>query len=153
LPRSNSLFRRLIHPARLIFDSLLQPSPAGIRGLQFAGRRFVYQAGTFVVDLSLEPSLTGSRRISLVGQLVDTAEPERQSDAHAVTFRSTKGPTGLASSDKFGEFRFEFDPDPNVKLEIETTANQWISVVLPRIERLENGADGELLKLPPRRVS
>jgi CheY-like chemotaxis protein len=142
LLRPNSLFRRVIHAARLIFDSFLQPAPEGIRASQLAGRRFVYEAGSVMVDLSLEPPLTDSRRISLVGQLMDSAGSGRQLDIHAVSLRGSKGPIALASTNKFGEFQFEFDFEPNVQLEIETAANQWVSVVLPRLEWLEKGFEG-----------
>jgi CheY-like chemotaxis protein len=142
LLRSNSVFRRIINSARLIFDSFLQPAPVGIRISQLAGRRFVYQAGSLMVDLSLEPPQTDTRRISLVGQLLDSAKPERQLDILSVALQGPKGPIAFASTNKFGEFHFEFDPEQNVKLEIETAANQWISVVLPRLEWLEQRVAG-----------
>ncbi len=141
LPKQSSVFRRVIS-ARLIFDSFLQPAPAGIRILQLAGRRFVYQADSLMVDLSLEPSQTDSRRISLVGQLLDSAEPERQLDTLSVALHGPKGPIAVASTNKFGEFHFEFDLEQNVKLEIETAANQWISLVLPRQEWSQRGVAG-----------
>ena len=142
LPQPSSVVRRVIHSARLIFDSFLQPAPAGIRISQLAGRRFVYQADSLMVDLSLEPPQTDSRRISLVGQLLDSAEPERQLDTLSVALRGPQGPIAVASTNKFGEFHFEFDLEQNVKLEIETAANHWISVVLPRLERVQEGVAG-----------
>jgi CheY-like chemotaxis protein len=137
LLRRNSLFRRVIQAARLVFDSFLEPVPHGIRVSQLAGRRFVYEGGGVTVDLSLEPPLTDSRRISLVGQLMDSVKPDRQLDIHAIALRGPKGPIALASTNKFGEFQFEFDPEPNVALEIETAPDQSVSVVLPRLEWLE----------------
>jgi len=142
LPQPTSAVRRVIYSARLIFDSFLQPAPAGIRISQLAGRRFVYQADSLMVDLSLEPSQTDSRRISLVGQLLDSAEPERQLDTLSVALHGPKGPIAVASTNKFGEFHFEFDLEQNVKLEIETAANQWISLVLPRQEWSQRGVAG-----------
>ncbi len=105
LPQPSSVVRRVIHSAHLIFDSFLQPAPAGIRILQLAGRRFVYQADSLMVDLSLEPSQTDSRRISLVGQLLDSAEPERQLDTLLVALHGPKGPIAVASTNKFGDVR------------------------------------------------
>lgn len=137
LLRPNSVFRRIMYFARLTFDSFLQPAPAGIRISQLAGRQLVYEAGSLMVDLSLEPPQTGSRRVSLVGQLLDSAKPERQLDILSVALHGPKGPIGAASANKFGEFHFEFDLEQNIKLEIETAANQRISVVLPRLEGVE----------------
>lgn len=134
LPGQDSAFRKVIRAARLIFDSFLEPAPVGIRISQLPGRRLVYEAGSFMVDLSLEPPQTDSRRMSLVGQLIDAAKPERQLDGLSVGLHGPKGPIALAPANKFGEFHFEFDAEQNVNLEIETAANQGISIVLPRLE-------------------
>ena len=141
LPKQSSVFRRVIS-ARLIFDSFLQPAPAGIRSSQLAGRRVVYQADGLMVDLLLEQPQTDSLRISLVGQLLDSAKPERQLDILSVALQGRKGPIAVASTNKFGEFHFEFGLERNVNLEIETTADQWISVVLPRLEWVQQGVAG-----------
>ena len=142
LPKLSSAFRRVIHSARLIFDSFLEPAPAGIRTSQLAGRRIVYQADSLMVDLLLEPPQTDSRRISLVGQLLDSAKPERQLDILSVALQGPTGPIAVASANKFGEFHFEFGLEQNVNLEIETAADQWISVVLPRLEPVQQGVAG-----------
>jgi CheY-like chemotaxis protein len=142
LPKQSSVFRRVMFSARLIFDSFLQPAPAGIRSSQPAGRRVVYQADSLVVDLLLEPPQTDSRRISLVGQLLDSAKPKRQLDILSVALQGRKGPIAVASTNKFGEFHFEFGLEQNVNLEIETAADQRISVVLPRLEWVQQGVAG-----------
>lgn len=142
LLRPNSVFRRIIYSARLIFDSFLQPAPAGIRIGQLADRQFVYEAGSLMVDLSLEAPQTDTRGFSLVGQLLDSAKPERQLDFASVVLQGPKGPIAVASTNKFGEFHFEFDLEQNVKLEIETGANQGISVALPRLDWVEQGVAG-----------
>jgi len=144
LPKQSSVFRRVIYSARLIFDSFLQPALAGIRSSQLAGRRVVYQADSLMVDLLLEQPQTDSRRISLVGQLLDSAKPKRQLDILSVALQGRKGPIAVASTNKFGEFHFEFGLQRNVNLEIETTADQWISVVLPRLEWVQQGVAGDV---------
>jgi len=141
LPKQSSVFRRVIS-ARLIFDSFLQPAPAGIRTSQLSGRRFVYQADSLMVDLFLEPPQTDSCRVSLVGQLLDSAKPERQLDILSVALHGRTGPIAVASTNRFGEFHFEFGLEQNVNLEIETAADQWISVVLPRLEWVQQGVAG-----------
>jgi CheY-like chemotaxis protein len=142
LPQPSSVFRRVISSARLIFDSFLQPAPAGIRISQLAGRRFVYQADSLMVDLSIGPSETNSRHISVVGQLLDSAKPERQLDILSVALQGPKGQIAFASTNEFGEFHFECDLEQNIKVEIETAANRWISLVLPRLEGLRQGVAG-----------
>jgi CheY-like chemotaxis protein len=138
----SSVFRGVISSARLIFDSFLQPAPAGIRISQLASRLVVYQADNLMVDLFLEPPQTDSRRMSLAGQLLDSAKPERQLDIHSVVLQGPKGPIAVASTNKFGEFHFEFDLEQNVKLEIETAANRRISLVLPRLGWAQKGVAG-----------
>jgi hypothetical protein len=80
--------------------------------------------------------------MSLAGQLLDSAKPERQLDIHSVVLQGPKGPIAVASTNKFGEFHFEFDLEQNVKLEIETAANRWISLVLPRLGWAQKGVAG-----------
>jgi CheY-like chemotaxis protein len=142
LLRPISVTRRIMQAARLIFDSFLQPAPAGIRISQLHGRRFLYQAGSLMVDLSLEPPLTDSRRISLVGQLMDSAMPERDLEVLSVGLQGLKGPIALTSTNKFGEFQLEFSPEQNVKLEIETAERNWISIILPSLEWAEKRVAG-----------
>jgi CheY-like chemotaxis protein len=142
LLRPISVTRRIMHTARLIFDSFLQPAPAGIRVSQLHGRRFLYQAGSLMIDLSLEPPLTDSRRISLVGQLMDSAKPESDLDVLSVGLRGSEGPIAVSSTNKFGEFHLEFGLEQNVKLEIETAAQNWVSIVLPSLEWAQKRAAG-----------
>jgi hypothetical protein len=140
--RPISVSRRIMQVARLIFDSFLQPAPVGIRISQLHGRRFMYQAGSLMIDLSLEPPLTDSSRISLVGQLMDSTMPERDLDVLSVGLQGPKGPIALTSTNKLGEFHLEFSLEQNVKLEIETAAQNWVSIVLPSLEWAKKQAAG-----------
>jgi CheY-like chemotaxis protein len=142
LLRPISVTRRVIQAARLIFDSFLQPAPVGIRISQPHGRRFLYQAGSLMIDLSLEPPLTDSRRISLVGQLMDSDKPESNLDVLSVGLRGSEGPIAVSSTNKFGEFHLEFGLEQNVKLEVETPGHHCISIVLPSLEWAQKRAAG-----------
>jgi hypothetical protein len=51
--------------ASLVFDSLLEPIPVGIRSSQASPRRMLYFAGDFVIDLRLEQK---AHQLRLVGQ-------------------------------------------------------------------------------------
>lgn len=134
--------RRIMQAARLIFDSFLQPSPVGIRASQLHGRQFIYQAGDLMVDLSLEPPQTDGGPISLVGQLMDSARPERDLGAFSVGLQGSKRPIAMTAANKFGEFRFEFGMEQDVKLEIETALRDWISIALPSLEWVQKRAEG-----------
>lgn len=134
--RPTRVFPRIAHAAKLIFDSFLQPLPVGVRIAQLPTRRLVYESGSLMADLWIEPQ-TDSRRIALVGQIADSAKPDRRFDTVPVVLHGRKGPIALATTNKFGEFHFDFDFEPSVTLEMETSANQWLSVVLPNLEWAE----------------
>jgi CheY-like chemotaxis protein len=120
--------------ARLVFDSFLQPMPAGVRSVsQLASRQLVYRSGSLMADLWLEPQ-TDSPNLALVGQIVDSDKPDRQLDLIPVALHGPKGRIAHATTNKFGEFCFNFDSGPSVSLEIEVGGNQCVSVALPSLE-------------------
>jgi len=138
LLRPSSLLRRVTQAARLVFDSFLQPLPHGIRISQLPGRRLVYEAGSLMADLWIEPK-ADSRR-ALVGQLVDSAKPDQRLDRIPVVLHGQKGPIALATTNEFGEFYLDFDFGPSLILEIETSRYQWVSVALPSLVQAASGA-------------
>ena len=137
--RSKTVLSRVVDAARLVFDSFLQPMPAGVRATQLPARRMVYQSENLMADLWLEPQ-TDSRHIALVGQIVDSARPDRQFDTVPVVLQGRKGAIALATTNKFGEFHFNFDFEPSITLEIEVRGNHWVSVVLPCMEWAQRAA-------------
>jgi hypothetical protein len=138
--RPKEVLRRIINAAHLVFDSFLQPMPAGVRGVsQLPARQLVYQSGDLMVDLWLEPQ-TDSHNLALVGQIADSNKPDRQFDSIPVVLHGGKGPIALATTNKFGEFHFNFDFEPSVTLEIEMPGNHWVSVALPCLEWAQRAA-------------
>src|SRR5207247_10332041 len=130
LLRPSSLVRRVTQAARLVFDSFLQPLPDGIRISQLPARRLVYEAGSLMADLCMEPK-TDSPRTALVGQLVDSAKPDRRFDRIPVVRQGQKGPIALATTNEFAELLLAFDFYPSLSLEPETSAYHWGCVALP----------------------
>src|SRR5690242_4821463 len=57
--------------ARLVFDSMLQPTAVGIRGAVTA-RQFLYETDDYYIDLRLEPRAEADRAC-LVGQVLNRA--------------------------------------------------------------------------------
>lgn len=138
--RPKEVLRRIMNGAHLVFDSFLQPVPAGVRGLsQPSARQLVYQSGSLMADLRLEPQ-TDSNNLGLAGQIVDSNRPDRQFDSIPVVLHGRKGPIALATTNKFGEFYFKLDFEPSVTLEIEVGGNQWVSVALPSLEWAQRAA-------------
>jgi hypothetical protein len=90
---------------RLVFDSMLQPITAGIRG-SVAARRFLYETDNYYIDLRLEPR-SAEDRACLVGQVLNrTGKPV----AHGVAVRLQEGkqPIAHTATNQFGEFQLEF---------------------------------------------
>src|SRR6266699_2565266 len=138
LLRPSSLLRRVTQDARLVFDSFLQPLPGVIRISQPPGRRLVYEAGNLMAELWIEPK-TDSPRTALVGQLVDSAKPDRRFDRIPVVLHGQKGPIALATTNEFGEFHLDFDFEPSLTPEMETSGYQWVSVALPPLVQAASG--------------
>ena len=92
-----------------------------------------------MADLWIEPK-TDSRRTALVGQLVDSTKPDQRLDRIPVVLHGQKGPIALATTNEFGEFYLDFDFEPSLILEIETSRYQWVSVALPSLVQAASGA-------------
>jgi DNA-binding NarL/FixJ family response regulator len=135
-PSLDSLLRRTTttqHATRsapLVFDSFLQPSLAGVRSSHPTVRRLLYESDSLVADLSLEGQ-RDSQRIIMVGQVVDAAKPKPQLSSIPVVLQGLAGLIGIARTNEWGEFRFEFNFEPGVSLEIGSRENYWVSVGLP----------------------
>jgi CheY-like chemotaxis protein len=124
--------------APLVFDSLLQPSLAGVRSSHPTVRRLLYESDSLVADLSLEAQ-RDSQRIMLVGQVVDDAKPEPQLSSIPVVLQGLAGLMGIARTNEWGEFRFEFNFEPGVSLEIGARENYWVSIGLPDSKSVMGG--------------
>lgn len=89
----------------LIFDSMLQPLTAGIRGA-VAARQFLYETDDYYIDLRLEPR-SSEDRAWLVGQVLNRTGKQA---AKAVPVRVQQGklPIAKTATNQFGEFQLEF---------------------------------------------
>jgi hypothetical protein len=122
--------RRAKHSARLVFDSFLQPLADGVRSAPPSDRRLLYESGDMMVDLLLEPP-RDSQGIKLVGQILDRTKPGPQLHRVPVVLQGKTEPIELATTNEQGEFQFDFDPRPDLKLEIGVRENHWLSLELP----------------------
>ncbi len=130
----NPVFLRIKRVARLLLDSFQQPLPAGVRGSQLHGRRLLYGSGSLMADLWLEPH-SESSRVTLIGQITDTAMPQHRFDGLAVILQGQNGTIGNTATNEFGEFQLDFDFELNATLEVEIRAGQCLSISLPALRR------------------
>jgi DNA-binding response OmpR family regulator len=122
--------RRVKHGARLVFDSFLQPLADGVRSAQIPDHRLLYESGDVMVDLSLEPG-RDTQRVRLIGQILDPAKPGPQLRSAPVVLQGQTEPIETSTTNELGEFQFDFDPRPDLRLEIGVRENHWLSIDLP----------------------
>src|SRR5216110_2737772 len=132
--------RRITRVARLVLDTFLQPLPAGIRVLQPDTRQLVYEAPALTADISFEQS-PNCPRITLLGQVLRTKEPQIPLNGVSVVLKSRNGPLNLKMTNEVGEFLFEFQDERAVSLEIEVSPNEWVLLITPPLDWAGNAKD------------
>jgi hypothetical protein len=101
--------------AKLIYDSIREPLPVGIRSRDQLTRRALYQAGEYFLDLRLEHE-PGSPVLNMVGQLANRDMPARSSSGVMVLLTAGKDVVARTLTNRFGEFQMEYEPSPNLRL-------------------------------------
>jgi hypothetical protein len=99
--------------ARLIYDSLREPLPAGLRADTRASRHAVFEAGSLFIDLRLEREQAQMR---LVGQLTHREDPTRFPMASPVLLLGRRDVVAHAVSNQFGEFQMNYPPVRDLRL-------------------------------------
>jgi len=129
--RVEPLRRRLV--ARLVFDSLRQPLPAGVRASNSVTRHVLYRTGDFFIDLRLDAE-QGARRVSIVGQ-VSPREPSRRAALETVSVLLTDRRSVLTQApvNKFGEFHFDYEAHAQLRLRILFGKQTGLDVPLGRL--------------------
>lgn len=103
--------------ARLVFDSLQDPVPAGIRADDRASHHALYEAGDYCVDVRVEQE-KGEPVVSLVGQITNRQDPNSDFVAAPVLLVSRKAIIGHALYNRFGEFRLEAPVASGLRLRV-----------------------------------
>ena len=111
---------------RLVFDSMLQPITAGIRG-SVAARQFLYETDDYYIDLRLEPR-SAEDRACLVGQVLNRTG-KRAAHGIAVRLQEGKQPIAHTATNQFGEFQLEFGAAGALCVSISRDQND--EIVLP----------------------
>ena len=91
---------------RLVFDSILQPATAGLRG-SITARQLLYETDHYYIDLRLEPK-SAEERACLVGQVLNRGGEKREAQGLSVRLQDGKLPIAQTLTNHFGEFQFEF---------------------------------------------
>lgn len=91
---------------QLLFDSFQRPVIAGVRSTATTARQVLYGVGTYRIDLRMEPQ-TDSDKISLVGQVLNAADPVQTGAEVTVTLLRGRKVVAESQSNALGEFQLE----------------------------------------------
>jgi hypothetical protein len=119
-----------------VFDSLLQPFPAGFRSGSAIPRQLLYEGEGLTVDLRLERA-PHSRTISAMGQVLDKRIPQTPLDKGSITLWTTRGLPILETFPNLqGEFELEFEAETNLHLCIAILGRNPLRIILPQLQVL-----------------
>ena len=115
--------------AERVFDSSRQPIPAFVRGSAPSGRHLIHEAKPFVIDLKIEPDLV-KNRLSLVGQILDSENPESIPPGIDVVLLSGEDLVAKTTATQSGEFALQCEQCENLRLFINIRGDRAIGVAL-----------------------
>lgn len=116
--------------AGLVFDSAMQPLPAGIRGGAVHARQVVYEAESLTVDMRFERKSPGSA-ISVAGQVLDRDAPLSWVSNAVIVLWTEKGRmVTRAEVNECGEFQLEFEPQNQLRMSVITMGRKTLRIAL-----------------------
>jgi hypothetical protein len=101
--------------ASLVYDSLNDPQPVGVRGTHQINRQVLFHAGDYSVDLRFEHE-KGSASMVLVGQIANQKAPEETLANVPVILVAGNREVTRTISNIFGEFQLEYVPESDLRL-------------------------------------
>ncbi len=126
--RQLSLLPQRATMARILFDSLSAPLPAGVRSEAASGRRILGRAGSWSFDLRLEPA--AGKHLFLMGQVLRSGRGRGRSGL-PVILMSTDAVIAETAANQFGEFQLQFDQANGLRIYIDVPGNRPIGMALP----------------------
>jgi hypothetical protein len=111
--------------ARLLFDSLLEAIPAGIRSSQVSPRQLIYSTRNLVIQLRLERRLG---RVHLVGQAQPRAAGPGVAGVDVLALKGSKT-VKRTRCNRFGEFQLELESEEDEAFSL--VLNYPTSIVVP----------------------
>jgi hypothetical protein len=116
--------------AGLVFDTVMQPLPVGIRGGSTQARQMIYEDESLTVDLRFERKLSGNA-ISVAGQVLDRQEPLSWVSGAVVVLWTDKGRmVSKTEVNECGEFQLEFEPQNQLRMSVITMGRKTLRIAL-----------------------
>jgi hypothetical protein len=135
LRRKLPVLSRLARMARVVFDSLYEPLPVGVRGGAPPARHILHEAGPYFIDLRLERE--SEIVSSLIGQVLPVQEcgPEPTSAGILLVERG-EAIMAQTITNSMGEFQLECDHRKDLTLYVDIAGSEPIGVTLPQTSDL-----------------
>jgi len=138
---SEMLDKLQLSVARLVYPSLREFAPEGLRSADPARRHLLFQRDSLLLDLHLE-TLPDSGRISMAGQLLDPIEHNGRYSGRTVSLLSEQIERAKTVTNQFGEFHLEFDPSEDLMLVVQLERESLLVTPLPRFTPAASAAGG-----------
>ena len=114
----------------LVFDSLWgNPAPAGVRSISTMARHLLYQSSRFAVDVRIDSISQSS--VSIAGQILAADADASASSRWQVTLLRSSMTVGQTLTNDHGEFYFESETGPDLRIRIDTAEQPPFALVLP----------------------
>jgi hypothetical protein len=113
---------------QLIFDSLAQPSPVGVRSSGAGARQVLYEIDGVTIDLRIETNPPSPRMVA-VGQVMEKHGP-RGVPIPLLVFNDRGQAVVETQTTEQGEFEFEFDANEPLRLSIELDLRRSLQLPL-----------------------
>lgn len=126
-----SLHGKKVKPsiARLLFDSFQNPRIAGVRSASTTARQLLYGVGTYRIDLRMEPQMD-SDKISLVGQVLNSADPIKAGAQVTVALLRGNKIVGESQTNALGEFQLECSLEGQLQLVLSLPRSRDVKIPL-----------------------
>ena len=122
--------------ASLVYDSVNDPQPVGVRGSHQINRQVLFHAGDYSVDLRFEHE-KGSASMVLVGQIANQKMPDELLANLPVILVAGSREVTRSISNTFGEFQLEYVPESDLRLLVPLESKgQELEVQLGRTPQL-----------------
>jgi hypothetical protein len=116
--------------ARLIRDSFREPLLTGTRTIGASPRQLLYKLGQILVDVRMELQ-AGSDRLSLVGQVYQSGQPQTAMQDISVLAVSPEGELARTRTNRFGEFHLELDSRGSTSFVLSVVAGEAKEILIP----------------------
>lgn len=130
----------------LVFDSLQEALPAGVRAGAATGRYLLYAANDLMIDLHIQ-SGAHVGAVLLAGQIANAARPGHPLPDLRVSLTKGKAEVTAYRVNALGEFHSEFQRDQNLALVVTAQGHEPIVIPLDRLFEPQNGSAGQRSKL------